>query len=132
MARKRLSPDDPREWLNRAGSNLAHAQNILPDVYLEDLCFDAQQAAEKAVKAVFIKRGVPHPYTHNLAELLKRLQQSGVRIPKYVWQAHELTPFAVVTRYPGLVGPVGKRRYRRSVRIARDVLQWAKRQIARP
>jgi HEPN domain-containing protein len=31
-------------------------------VYLEDLCFLAQQAAEKAIKAVLIKRGVAFPY----------------------------------------------------------------------
>ncbi len=28
-------------------------------VYLEDLCFDAQQAAEKAIKAVLIARSIP-------------------------------------------------------------------------
>ncbi len=27
MARKRYPPTDPREWLNRAGSNLALAKN---------------------------------------------------------------------------------------------------------
>jgi HEPN domain-containing protein len=31
-------------------------------VYLEDLCFDAQQAAEKAIKAVFIAPGERFPY----------------------------------------------------------------------
>ena len=55
MALKRLPPNDPREWLNRANSNLVAARNTDPDVYLEDLCFDAQQAAEKAIKGVFIK-----------------------------------------------------------------------------
>ena len=44
---ERFPPDDPREWLNRAKSNLAMAMNRTPDVYLEDLCFEAQQAAEK-------------------------------------------------------------------------------------
>ena len=42
---ERYPPDDPREWLNRAKSNLAMAKNRAPDVYLEDLCFEAQQAA---------------------------------------------------------------------------------------
>ena len=56
MARKRLPPDDPREWLNRARSNLARARKMIPGVYLEDLCFDAQQGTEKAIKAVFVRR----------------------------------------------------------------------------
>ncbi len=48
---ERFPPDDPREWLNRAKSNLALAKNRVPGAYLEDLCFEAQQAAEKAIKA---------------------------------------------------------------------------------
>jgi hypothetical protein len=61
MPPERFSPDDPREWLNRARSNLALAKAQIPDVYLEDLCFDAQQAAEKALKALLIKREVVFP-----------------------------------------------------------------------
>ncbi len=45
MKRKRLPPNDPREWISRAKSNLALARNVIPDVDLEDLCIDAQQAA---------------------------------------------------------------------------------------
>ncbi|MBM3269811.1 MAG: hypothetical protein FJZ01_19440 [Candidatus Sericytochromatia bacterium] len=41
-----MAPDDPKEWLNRARSNLALADATLPGVYLEDLCFEAQQAAD--------------------------------------------------------------------------------------
>jgi len=118
MARKRLPPDDPREWLNRARSNLVLARKIAPDVYLEDLCFDAQQAAEKAIKAVSIHRGVTFPYVHDLTRLLRVLEQSGLKIPKYVRQAEELSRFAVEMRYPGLAGPVTKRQHRRAVRIA--------------
>jgi hypothetical protein len=44
-------------------------------VFLEDLCFDAQQSAEKAVKAVFICRGKHFPYTHEL----KKLRQAAAR-----------------------------------------------------
>ena len=132
MARKRLPPDDPREWLNRARSNLALARNTAPDVYLEDLSFDAQQAAEKAIKGVFIHRGVTFPYVHDLAGLLRLLELSGLKIPKYVRQANELSRFAVETRYPGLAGPVTKKQHRRALRIAEAVLRWAERQIGTP
>ena len=54
MSDKRLAPDDPIEWLNRARSNLTQAQTRIAGVYLEDLCFAAQQAAEKAIKALLI------------------------------------------------------------------------------
>jgi HEPN domain-containing protein len=129
MPRKRLPPDDPREWLNRARSNLACARNTLPGVYLEDLCFNAQQAAEKAIKAVLIHRDAAFPYVHDLDRLLKVLEQSGLKIPKYVWDADELSPFAVEARYPGLSGPVSPREHRRAVRVAEAVLRWATRQV---
>ena len=61
MARKRYQPTDPREWLNRARSNLALAKSNAVEVLLEDFCFEAQQAAEKAIKAVFIRRAVSFP-----------------------------------------------------------------------
>jgi len=50
---ERYPPDDPRERLNRARSSLAQAKVEHPDVYFEDLCFNAQQAAEKAIKTLF-------------------------------------------------------------------------------
>ena len=131
MTPKRLPPDDPREWLNRARGNLVRAESCIPGAYLEDLCFDAQQAAEKAVKAVFICRREPFPYVHELKELLRKLKQNGLKIPKYVREAGELSPYASVTRYPDQVGPVTQRQYRRAVRISTAVLRWAERQIER-
>src|SRR5438552_12848795 len=70
-------PDDPREWLNRARSNLLHAKSQSPGVYFEDLCFDAQQAAEKALKAVLVQREIGFPYVHDLATLLTLIDQAG-------------------------------------------------------
>jgi len=54
---ERRPPDDPREWLNRARSNLLLAQAAGPGVYREDLCFNAQQAVEKAIKALLREGG---------------------------------------------------------------------------
>src|SRR4051794_8402695 len=98
MARKRLPPNDPREWFNRAHSNLVRARKIVPGVYLEDPCFDAQQAAEKALKAVFLHRGWVFPYTHDLTRLLTLLHRNGLAVPKYVRRAVALTRFAVESR----------------------------------
>ena len=50
------SPEHPRVWLRRARSNLTRARDTRrnPDVLFEDLCFVAQQASEKALKALFV------------------------------------------------------------------------------
>ena len=130
MKRERFPPDDPREWINRANSNLALARNVIADADLEDFCFDAQQAAEKGVKAIFVHRGETFPYSHDLDKLLRLLERNGVKVPKYVNEAKELTQYAHETRYPGIADPVTPREYRRAVRIATAVLRHgAERQV---
>ena len=123
--------DDPQEWLNRAQSNLARAKSPVPGVYLEDNCFDAQQAAEKAIKAVFVARHERFPFIHDLEKLLGMLEKNGLKIPKYVRDADELSMFAAVTRYPGELDRITPRIYRRAVRIAMSVVRWAERQVQR-
>jgi HEPN domain-containing protein len=86
----------------------------------------------KTIKAVFIDRSEPFPYVHELKELLQKLKRNGLKIPKYVWEADELSDYAVLTRYPGKVAPVKAREHRRAVRIATAVLRWAERQIGQP
>ncbi|MBM3749068.1 MAG: HEPN domain-containing protein [Acidobacteria bacterium] len=95
MSAARYPPDDPREWLNRARSNLRLAAVGAPEVYREELCYNAQQAAEKAIKAVFVALGKPFPFTHNLAQLLELLIEAGVEAPAEVLAAKHLTRFAL-------------------------------------
>jgi len=78
---ERFPPDDPREWLNRARSNLAQAQARIKGVYLEDLCFNAQQAAEKAIKGVLILNQVEFPRCRRGGRALGRgNNRAGLRI----------------------------------------------------
>ena len=116
---------DPREWLSRARSNLTRAGNRLAGIYLEDLCFDAQQAAEKALKGVLLSRDVEFPYVHDLAHLLHLLESHGEPIPPDVRRVGRLTPYAVATRYPGPGVPVSEAQYLEALEIAETVVHWA-------
>jgi len=118
MPTERFPPDDPREWLNRARSNLAQAKTQHPDVYLEDLCFNAQQAVEKAIKALLLYRGLRFPYVHDLAQLLSLLEAAGEEIPPGVQEARPLTDYAVEARYPGLAESVSLEEYQEAVALA--------------
>lgn len=111
--------------MNRARSNLARAKAKIPDAYLEDLCFDAQQAAEKAIKAILLKKKMTFPYVHDLARLFTLVDGAGEKIPEEVRQAENLTRYAVVTRYPGLAEPVTEAHYREAVENAEAVVRWA-------
>lgn len=126
---ERFPPDDPREWVNRARSNLALAKSSIPEAYLEDLCFEAQQAAEKAIKAVLIRRHIEFPYVHDLARLLSLLEEQGEELPEVVRKAEELTRYALVTRYPGVARPVSEQEYAEAVAIAEAVVQWAEKRV---
>ena len=120
----------PEEWLNRARSNLAIAKQPKPaEVVWEDLCFDAQQAAEKAIKAVLVSKKIEFPKTHNIRALLNILHQSGLEIPDYILKARRLSNYAVETRYPGDEEPVTEQEYREAVSIAESVLHWAEKII---
>lgn len=131
MPPERWPPEDPREWLNRARSNLVRAKTILPGVYLEDLCFDAQQAAEKAIKAILIARGIDFPLVHDLDRLLNLLAQSGESILPDVASAKDLTPYAVVPRHPGVTEPVTAKDHRLAVAIAEAVVAWAEGRVGK-
>lgn len=133
MPANRFPPDDPREWLNRARSNLAKAQytSEIARVYLEDLCFDAQQAAEKAVKAVLIYFNIRFPYTHDLSQLLILVEQAGEDIPSTIREAVILSEYAVQSRYPGFSEPVTQSEYQTAIVMAKAVVRWAEKIVNR-
>jgi HEPN domain-containing protein len=126
----RYPPEDPREWLNRARSNLELAKNVTgSEVYLEDLCFNAQQAAEKAIKAVFVYHQISYPYVHDLAALITILLNNEINVPDIIKESAKLTRFAVATRYPYIITPVSEREYLKAMEIAEHVIRWSECEI---
>jgi HEPN domain-containing protein len=125
MTRKRLQPDNPVEWLNRAKSSLALAKQRSREIYPEDLCFQAQQAAEKAIKALYISKNIAFPYIHDISQLLAVLEKEGVIIPRDIKTASTLTLYAAQTRYPGLENPVRDEEYHKALVLAERVVVWA-------
>jgi uncharacterized protein (UPF0332 family) len=56
----------PADWMTHARSNLARARAPKPaEALWEDVCFDAEQAAEKAIKALLLHKGIEFPKTHS-------------------------------------------------------------------
>ncbi len=93
--------------------------------------FHAQQAVEKALKAVLAGHGVEHPLTHNLAMLLAKLAEEGLPAPPDAARLPELTPFGTAARYDDLEEP-------QEMRLDRDwvcgcvdrTLSWAEARLA--
>ncbi len=132
MPLDRAVPGSPLDWLARAQGSLPLAQQPKPEgAFWEDQCFLAQQAAEKALKAIYQHKGLLFRYTHDLEELGKGLEDSGVPIPLVVKDAIVLTRYAFETRYPGPFEPVTEEEYREAVRLAEAVLVWAENVMGR-
>jgi HEPN domain-containing protein len=129
MPFERFLPDDPREWLRRAYSSLLQAQNDQPGIYLEDLCFNAQQAVEKSLKALLISKKLPYPYTHDINRLLETLKSAHISIPDDVLMSSSLSDYAVEARYPGLAEPVSHSEYLEAIGMAKTVISWVESQI---
>jgi HEPN domain-containing protein len=125
--KRRADPTDPLSWLARAKSNLKIAElgNSEPGVFLEDLCFDAQQAAEKSLKAMCVHHNLDFPKTHSLVILMDILESAGLRIPPEVKAADGLTSYAVQARYPDWGEEVTEEEYRHALELAGRVVSWA-------
>jgi len=116
-----MQPDDmgsPAQWITFAESDLALARHAGEEnVLLGSLCFHAQQAAEKSVKAVLVHRGVHFRKTHNLAVLLELLPSDAA--PSDGESIAGLTAYAVAARYPGVSDEIDEAEYRESLAVAR-------------
>ncbi|MBM4349614.1 MAG: HEPN domain-containing protein [Deltaproteobacteria bacterium] len=133
MQQDRPVPGSAEDWLARAEGDLALARAPLPEgAFYEDLCFHAQQAAEKALKAVYQHSSKPFRYTHDLDELITGLQDVNMPVPPGVANAAMLTSYAWETRYPGLSEPVTIEEYQEALRQAELVVRWATEVIKEP
>jgi HEPN domain-containing protein len=109
--------------------NLAEKGGRLKGVLLEDLCFNTQQAAEKALKAVCLAHGMDIPKTHSLIHLMDVLEAGGIEIPQNVRDADILTQYAVQSRYPSITEEITRSEYRDALKLAANVLFWAEKII---
>lgn len=125
------TPDNPANWIMYAKSDLELARTgTSPSVLFETLAFHAQQAAEKAVKALLIARSVPFPRTHSIRTLLELLP-AEIDIPDEVFDARILTEYAVSSRYPGGWEPLDEEDLDKAVQMAQSVVLWAEDEIQR-
>ncbi|NWG31092.1 MAG: HEPN domain-containing protein [Rhodocyclaceae bacterium] len=100
-----------------------------PGVDQATVCFHAQQAAEKAIKAVMCLRGFEYRRTHDLEELAGMLIDRGETLPVDLMDLRRLTPYAVEFRYDDEIIHLVTRN--EAGRIAEMLLGWAADEITR-
>jgi HEPN domain-containing protein len=93
-------PPDVKDWLARARVDLEAARFLRMNANLpiEVAAFHYQQAVEKAIKGILVTKGIVPPRSHDLRALM-----AAITVPVGLSEdaAEELTPFAVLSRYPG-------------------------------
>ena len=104
---KRGKADLIRGWLEKARRDLVIAKKELDSErpFTDIVCFHAQQAAEKYLKAYLLWEGIEFPKTHTLEDLVLL---AGQRDPTFLALKDSvaiLTPYAVETRYPEFEEP---------------------------
>ena len=74
-----MNAPESKRWLAYARSDLDAAHALLrdPDHYPRQVCFLAQQAAEKALKAVLVLLEIEFPFTHDLDHLREMMPTAG-------------------------------------------------------
>ena len=127
-----MPPPEVRELVTRS---LAYAQDDLqrrgtaegPSGPARISCFHAQQAAEKALRVVFVLEQVDFPYTHDLVKLAQALTP-GWRLGTSSADLADLNRWAVESRYP-MLDKLASADFDRALRAARALVEELTRKI---
>ena len=93
------------KWLRQALSDLEAARDSSNAGHHEWACFQAQQSAEKALKAFLYSRGYTSILSHSLVELVREATKLEPMFRTIEKPARRLDTFYIPTRYPnGLAG----------------------------
>jgi len=111
--------------MDQAEGDLIHAQNDAEHGFYDWSCFSAQQAAEKAVKAVFQRLG-GEAWGHSVADLLRELSRYYLVPEELVQAALELDKAYIPTRNPN-AHPSGSPRRRYTKEEALRLITYAER-----
>jgi HEPN domain-containing protein len=126
MDRHRL---EARRWFGEAEADLATAVDLVEKERFNWACFVAQQAAEKAVKAVHLARGEGVEKVHSVLALIGGREEEGIsRIQELRHlrkAARELDKNYIPARYPNGV-PFGMPHEFYGEENGRDCVEWAR------
>lgn len=91
-----------RQWLHKAANDLRNISNNLSaeEVPTDTVCFHAQQAIEKLLKAVLVANAKEVTKTHDLVRLLSDVADFLPELLPFELQLEEVSEYGVAVRYP--------------------------------
>lgn len=124
------------DWLRQAERDLHQAQLSMQNGVHEWACFAAQQAAEKAVKALHLQLG-QEAWGQPVMKLLQRLPEGVEVAPELLEGASILDSYYIPPRYPNGFSEGAPYEYytckqsEEAIRYARAILEFACAEVAR-
>jgi HEPN domain-containing protein len=121
--------EEARLLLRKAHEDACAVEKLFRDLDIADAVvgFHAQQAVEKALKAVLASRGDDFPWTHDLRHLIERLDAVQTPLPGQLHDIRVLGPWAVEFRYGETIDdPLDRERART---LIGETIAWAEAQI---
>jgi HEPN domain-containing protein len=124
-----------QDWLDQAARDLEHAREAREHNRHEWACFAAQQAAEKAVKALHLHLG-QEAWGHVISKLLKDLPEEIRFGEELVDKSHVLDNFYIPARYPNSHAEgapfqhFGSLQSEQAVQYAREIIEFVRVQMA--
>lgn len=126
------------DWLSEARDDFEAAEDLLKLKRYAKACFFAQQAAEKALKALLIKRCGVYERSHSVKVLLEKVREHGIEVPIELFEsARILDRHYIPTRYPN-AWPAGaphehyvERDATEAITHARKILEFVEREVTK-
>jgi len=125
-----------QDWLDQAERDLEQAHDSRRAERHEWACFAAQQAAEKAVKALHLAMN-QDAWGHVIARLLRELPDSVAVADGLLEKAQVLDNFYIPARYPNShpqgapFEHYGRLQSEEAIRYAGEILEFVRAQMAR-
>jgi HEPN domain-containing protein len=117
---------DAEEFMERARKDLVAVRRLYDDQL--GMLFHAQQAAEKAIKALLIIEGIEPAWTHSLVDLAECLPERYMDLFD-TDGLESLTPWAVAGRYPRDLPDISNREPNSMLDVANDTVSTVERLI---
>ena len=129
---KNTMEEEIKRWLDQAKAELKSAKNAIQykDYYVAS--FLAQQAAEKALKAVLLHAGKGLVKIHNLVTLGRKADAPS----KLLDRCDRLNTLYIETRYPDIGKEIPSKKFtlsmsKEDIQVAEEVVKWSKTKISK-
>ena len=120
-------------WIQKADDDLRAAKMLVNtgDPITWIVCFHAQQAAEKYLKAFVIFHGQEHPRTHNISVLVHQCAQIEKSFSEMKeWGIRVLTRYAIALRYGEEVYIPDVEETQKAIKLAEQVQAFVRKKLA--